>query len=283
MGGGDLRASPGRGRLAETQGKAGMDLQLDGKNVLVTGSGQGVGRRIADAFEAAGANVAFSYNSSAAGAEEGATAARSAGVASVAIQADVASADDVTRLVDTTVGELGSIDVLINNAAYTEPGPFLELGVDALARMVEVTVVGMFRVTQAVVGRMVEAGNGGSIVSLMGDSGRVGESRLAAVATSRSSTMGLMKSVAKEFGRHDVRANTVSLGLVQSEKFAHHTGLTGNSGPDDERLARIRKMYPLGRVGHPDDVPPMVLLLASPLSGWITGQTISVNGGYSMV
>ena len=125
---------------------------------------------------------------------------------------------------------------------------------------------------------MVEAGNGGSIVSLMGDSGRVGESRLAAVATSRSSTMGLMKSVAKEFGRHDVRANTVSLGLVQSEKFAHHTGHA-----DDERMARIRKMYPLGRVGRPDDVPPMVLLLASPLAGWITGQTVSVNGGYSMV
>jgi NAD(P)-dependent dehydrogenase (short-subunit alcohol dehydrogenase family) len=255
-----------------------MDLQLAGKNVLVTGAGQGVGRRIADAFVAEGANVAFSYHSSADGAEVGATAARAAGVKAVAIPADIASADDVTRLVETAVAELGPIDVLVNNAAYTEPGPFLDVDAEALVRMVEVTVVGMFRLTQAVVGRMVEAGTGGAIVSLMGDSGRVGESRLSAVATSRASTMGLMKSVAKEFGRHGIRANTVSLGLVRSAKFAHHT-----DNADDERMARIVKMYPLGRVGQPDDVPPMVLLLASPLAGWITGQTISVNGGYSMV
>ncbi len=254
-----------------------MDLQLAGKNVLVTGGGQGVGRRIGEAFVAEGANVAFSYNSSGDGAEQAAAAARAEGVKSVAIQADISNADDVAGLVSTAKAELGSIDVLINNAAYTEPGPFLELDADALVRMVEVTVVGMFRLTQAVVREMVEAG-GGSIVSLMGDSGRVGESKLSAVATSRSSTMGLMKSVAKEFGRHNIRANTVSLGLVQSEKFAHHTG-----NADDERMARIVKMYPLGRVGQTADIPPMVLLLASPLSGWTTGQTVSLNGGYSMV
>ena len=255
-----------------------MDLQLAGKNVLITGAGQGVGRRVADGFVAEGANVAFAYHSSSSGAEEGAAAARAAGVKATAIGADLASGDDVERLVATTVAELGSIDVLVNNAAYTEPGPFLEVDPEALARMLEVTVVGMFRLTQAVVAQMTDQGDGGSIVSLMGDSGRVGESRLAAVATSRSSTMGLMKSVAKEFGRHGIRANTVSLGLVRSEKFDHHTG-----NADDERMARIVKMYPLGRVGHPSDVPPLVLLLASPLAGWVTGQTVSVNGGYSMV
>jgi NAD(P)-dependent dehydrogenase (short-subunit alcohol dehydrogenase family) len=255
-----------------------MDLQLAGRNVLVTGAGQGVGRRVADGFVAEGANVVFAYHSSAEGAEEGAAAARSAGVKAAAVQADLSSGDDVERLVASAVAELGSIDVLVNNAAYTEPGPFLDVDADALARMVEVTVVGTFRLTQAVVAGMVERGDGGAIVSLMGDSGRVGESRLAAVATSRSSTMGLMKSVAKEFGRNGIRANTVSLGLVRSEKFAHHTG-----DADDERMARIVRMYPLGRVGQPDDVPPMVLLLASPLAGWITGQTVSVNGGYSMV
>lgn len=254
-----------------------MDLQLDGTNVLVTGAGQGVGRRIAEAFAAEGANVAFGYHSSSDGAEEAAATARAAGVKAVAIKADISSADDVANLVATTEAELGSIDVLINNAAYTEPGAFLELDADALVRMVEVTVVGTFRVTQAVVARMAETG-GGSIVSLMGDSGRVGESKLSAVATTRSSTMGLMKSVAKEFGRHGIRANTVSLGLVQSEAFDHHT-----NNADDERLQRIVKLYPLRRVGRPDDVPPMVLLLASPLSDWITGQTVSVNGGYSMV
>ncbi len=255
-----------------------MDLQLAGKSVLVTGAGQGLGLAIAAAFADEGANVAFAYNASSEGAEKGAAAAQEAGRAALAIRCDVTSGRDVQRVVDEVVREFGTIDVLVNNAAYTATGPFVDADPDDLARMVDVTVMGTLRMTQAVVRHMVDAGVEGSIVSLMGDSGRVGESRLAGVAATRASTMGLMKSVAKEFGRNGIRANTVSLGLVRSERFAHHTG-----NADDERMARIAKMYPLRRVGVPDDVPPMVLLLASPLSGWTTGQTVSVNGGYSMV
>ena len=255
-----------------------MDLQLAGKNVLVTGAGQGLGQAIADAFATEGANVVFAYNASSEGAEKSAAAAREAGRAALALRCDVTSQDDVERMVAETVAEFGCIDILVNNAAYTDTGPFLDIRPDDLQRMADVTVMGTLRVTQAVVRHMVDAGVAGSIVSLMGDSGRVGESRLAGVATTRASTMGLMKSVAKEFGRNGIRANTVSLGLVRSERFAHHTG-----NADDERMARIAKMYPLRRVGVPADVPPMVLLLASPLSGWTTGQTVSVNGGYSMV
>ncbi|MXY02159.1 MAG: SDR family oxidoreductase [Acidimicrobiales bacterium] len=255
-----------------------MDLQLAGKNVLVTGAGQGLGLAIAEAFAGEGANVAFAYNASSEGAEKGAAAAQEAGRTALAVRCDVTSQDDVERTVGQVVSTLGSIDVLVNNAAYTNTGPFVDAEPDELQRMVDVTVMGTLRMTQAVVRHMVDTGSAGSIVSLMGDSGRVGESRLAGVATTRASTTGLMKSVAKEFGRNGIRANTVSLGLVRSERFADHTG-----NADDERMARIAKMYPLRRVGVPADVPPMVLLLASPLSSWITGQTVSVNGGYSMV
>ncbi|MGI9614689.1 MAG: SDR family NAD(P)-dependent oxidoreductase [Acidimicrobiales bacterium] len=254
-----------------------MDLQLEGTNVLVTGAGQGVGLRIGEAFAAEGANVAFAYNSSSGGAEQAAMAAMADGRTALAVQADIANAADVERLVNTVDERFGSIDVLVNNAAYTEPGAFLELDADALERMVAVTVVGTFRLTQAVVGRMVAHDRGGAIVSLMGDSGRVGESKLSAVATTRSTTMGLTKSVAKEFGRHGIRANTVSLGLVRSERLDHHT-----NNASEERMARIVKMYPAGRIGETSDIPPLVLLLASPLAGWITGQTVSVNGGYAM-
>ena len=254
-----------------------MDLQLSGKNVVVTGAGQGVGLRIAETFAAEGANVVFAYNSSSKGAEKAAAEAQANGVNALAVQADISAKADVERLVSAAIEQLGSIDVLVNNAAYTEPGPFLDLDADALVRMVEVTVVGTFRLTQAVVRHMVDNG-GGSIVSLMGDSGRVGESKLSAVATTRSSTMGLMKSVAKEFGRNNIRANTVSLGLVRSERIEHHT-----ANADEERMKRIVKLYPAGRIGETSDIPPIVLLLASPLSGWITGQTVSVNGGYAMV
>lgn len=280
-----------------------MDLKLAGSNVLVTGAGQGLGRTIADAFVAEGANVAYGYHSSAQGAEQAVAAAAERGVRALAIGADVSEPDEVDRLVGEAVDGLGSIDVLVNNAAYTDTGPFVELAPDDLRRMIDVTVYGTALVTQAVVRHMASdfkgrgqgdgsdfkgrgqrtaasdgGGSGGAIVSLMGDSGRVGESRLAGVAATRASTTALMKSVAKEFGRKGIRANTVSLGLVRSERFDHHTG-----SADAERLERIAKMYPLGRVGVPSDVPPMVLLLASPLSGWITGQTVSVNGGYSMV
>ena len=90
--------------------------------------------------------------------------------------------------------------------------------------------------------------------------------------------VGFTKSLAKEFARHGVRANCVSLGLVRSERFDHHTG-----DADDERMQRILAAYPLRRLGRPDDVAPMVLLLASGQSSWVTGQVVSVNGGYSMV
>ena len=259
-----------------------MDLQLQGKNVLITGAGQGVGRELGESFAAEGANVAFSYNSSGEGAEKAAAAAGEMGVKAVAVQGDISQQDQVERMVAEVADALGPIDVLVNNAAFTDTGPFLDFDPEDFVKMVEVTVLGMMRLTQAVVRHMidtdVQSRGGASIVSLMGDSGRVGESKLTAVATTRSSTMGLMKSVAKEFGREGIRANTVSLGLVRSENFDHHTGHA-----DDEKMARIIKMYPVRRVGMPRDVPPMVMLLASPLSGWVTGQTISLNGGYSMV
>jgi NAD(P)-dependent dehydrogenase (short-subunit alcohol dehydrogenase family) len=118
----------------------------------------------------------------------------------------------------------------------------------------------------------------GAIVTLMGDSGRVGESGLLVTATARASAVGLTRSLARELARHNVRANCVSIALVQTDNLGTHAG-----GGDDERMKKILAQYPLRRLGRPDDVVPMVLLLASPLSSWTTGQVVSVNGGYAMV
>jgi 3-oxoacyl-[acyl-carrier protein] reductase len=112
----------------------------------------------------------------------------------------------------------------------------------------------------------------------MGDSGRIGESGLLVTATTRASTVGLTKSLAKELARYGVRANCVSLALVQTDNIEAHAG-----GVEDERMKRILFQYPLRRLGRAEDVTPMVLLLASPLSSWTTGQVISVNGGYAMI
>jgi len=159
----------------------------------------------------------------------------------------------------------------------TRRHPFLESTPHDWQCQVDVTVTGTLRITQAVARRMAEC-RAGSIVSLMGDSGRVGESGLLVTATARASTVGLTRSLARELARYGIRANCVSIALVQTDNIAAHAG-----GADDERMKRILAQYPLRRLGRPEDVVPMVLLLASPLSSWTTGQVVSVNGGYAMV
>jgi 3-oxoacyl-[acyl-carrier protein] reductase len=253
-----------------------MDLELNGRVVLVTGAGQGLGREIGQAFAREGAHVAFHYHSSGSGAEEAAAEAGRLTGAALAVQADIRSDDDVAAAIEAVESQLGPIDVLVNNAAATGAKPFLDTTPDDWSFQVDVTVTGTLRVTQAVARRMVDRKTG-TIVSLMGDSGRVGESGLSVTAATRATTMALTKSLAKEWARHGIRANCVSIGLVQTDRFDEHAG-----APDEERMKKILAQYPLRRLGRPSDVAPLVLLLASPLSGWITGQVISVNGGYSM-
>jgi 3-oxoacyl-[acyl-carrier protein] reductase len=253
-----------------------VDLGLQGQVVLVTGAGQGLGREIGLAFAREGAHVAFHYHSSGAGAEEAAAEAGALTGKAMAVQADVRSDDDVAAAVEAVEGQLGPMDVLVNNAAATGAKPFLDTTPDDWSFQVDVTVTGTLRVTQAVARRMVER-KSGVIVNLMGDSGRVGESGLSVTAATRASTMALTKSLAKELARHGIRANCVSIGLVQTDRFDQHA-----RQPDEERMKKILAQYPLRRLGRPSDITPLVLLLASPLSGWTTGQVISVNGGYAM-
>ena len=244
--------------------------------MLVTGAGQGLGRAIGMAFASEGANVAFHHNTSAAGATEAAAAAGALGVRATAVAMDIRDDESVRRGLDEVTAALGPIGVLVNNAAATQRKPFLDTTPEDWRLQVDVTVTGTLRVTQAVARRMAQ-GDGGAIVSLLGDSGRVGESGLLVTATARSSTVGLTKSLAKELARFHIRANAVSIALVQTENLDAHTG-----GSDDERMKKILAQYPLRRLGRAADVTPAVLLLASPLSSWTTGQVLSVNGGYAM-
>src|SRR6267143_1991259 len=201
-----------------------MDLGLSGTVVLVTGAGQGLGRAIGLAFAAERAHVAFHYHSSGDGAESAAKEARALGV-------------------------------LVNNAAATQRKLFLESTPADWAAQVDVTVKGTLLITHAVVGLMATRGSG-VIVNLMGDSGRVGESRLLVTATARAATVGLTKSLAREFARAGIRANCVSIALVQTDRFDAHAG--GRSGEiDDERMKKIVAQYPLGRIRRADDVRPM--------------------------
>jgi NAD(P)-dependent dehydrogenase (short-subunit alcohol dehydrogenase family) len=255
-----------------------VDLQLAGLNVLVTGAGQGLGRALGMGFAAEGANVAFHFNSSASGAEKAAAEATELGVRAIAVGGDLRSAAEVAALVERTESELGPIGVLVNNAAATKVQRFLDSTPADWAPQIDVTVTGTLQLTHAVAKRMAER-KAGAIVNLMGDSGRVGESGLLVTATARSTTVGLTRSLAKELARFGIRTNAVSLALVRTDNFDEHSG---GADADDERAKKILAQYPLRRLGRPDDITPMVLLLASPLSSWTTGQVVSVNGGYAM-
>jgi NAD(P)-dependent dehydrogenase (short-subunit alcohol dehydrogenase family) len=255
-----------------------MDLQLAGLNVLVTGAGQGLGRALGMGFAAEGANVAFHFNSSASGAEKAAAEATELGVRAIAVGGDLRSAAEVAALVERTESELGPIGVLVNNAAATKVQRFLDSTPADWAPQIDVTVTGTLQLTHAVAKRMAER-KAGAIVNLMGDSGRIGESGLLVTATARSTTVGLTRSLAKELARYGIRTNAVSLALVRTDNFDEHSG---GADADDERTKKILAQYPLRRLGRPDDITPMVLLLASPLSSWTTGQVVSVNGGYAM-
>ena len=189
---------------------------------------------------------------------------------------DLRDAAAVAQMVERTETELGPIDVLVNNAAVTAKQRFLDSTPQDWAPQIDVTVTGTLNVTHAVAKMMAER-KSGAIINMMGDSGRVGESGLLVTATARSTTVGLTRSLAKELARFGIRANAVSLALVRTDNFDTHAGT-----PEAEQMNKILAQYPLRRIGHPDDITPMVLLLASPLSSWTTGQVISVNGGYAM-
>lgn len=251
-----------------------MDLKLKDRVVLVTGAGQGVGRVIGEAFAKEGAHVAFHYHRSAEGAEAGAGAARAMGVKAKAYRASLDDRPAIDAMVASIEGDLGPIDILVNNAAHTAQQYFMDSSEEDWKPRIAVTVIGLMHVCQSVMKGM-SARKRGAIVTMAGDSGRVGEARLSVTAATRAAAIAFSKSMAREMAKFSIRVNVVSLGLVKTPNFDQHS--------DPAQLERVTKMYPLRRLGEMEDVPPMVLLLASERCSWITGQVVSINGGYSMV
>ncbi len=252
-----------------------MNLGIDGKVALVTGAARDVGREIALALAADGASVAVNYNSSADQANAVVAEIEAAGSTAKAYKCDVADADAVQAMAAEIEADLGPIQILVNNAGLVEPRPFVETGPEEWQRQIDVGLYGVIHCCHAVGQRMIANGNGGRIVNIAGDSARVGEKRLAVTAASRGGVLALSKSLAKEFGAAGITVNAVAFGLIE----------TSHSNKDwlDQHRDRIVRNYPLGRIGVPEDVSPMVAFLCSAGASWITGQTISVSGGYSMV
>ena len=250
-----------------------MDLGLRGKVAVVTGGASGVGREIALSLAAEGAHVAVNYRSSAKDAEALVGEIVAKGGNAKAYRADVADLAAVKGMVDEIVKDFGGLNILINNAGLAIRQRFLETKPEDWHRQIDACLYGAIHCCHAAAPHLESAKNG-RIISIIGDSSRVGESGLAIVAAARAGVVALMKSLARELGRSGTTANTVSLGLVETPHDKDWV---------DANRDKLIKLYPLRRLGLPGDVAPMVTLLASPHSGWITGQVLSISGGFSMV
>ncbi|HWB46010.1 MAG TPA: 3-oxoacyl-ACP reductase family protein [Hyphomicrobiaceae bacterium] len=249
-----------------------MDLGLAGKVALVTGGARDVGAEIARTLAREGAAVAVNYRGSKAGADATVAEIRNKGGKAAAYQADIADRAAVTSMVDAVIKDFGRIDVLVNNAGLAQRQRFLETTPEAWKSQIDVGLYGVIHCCHAVAPHMVRQ-KAGRIVNLAGDSARVGESGLSITAASRGGVIALTKSLAKELGRDGITVNLVALGFIE----------TAHSEP--EWLAanrdKIVRMYPLRRLGKPADVAPAVAFLASDAASWITGQVLSISGGYS--
>jgi NAD(P)-dependent dehydrogenase (short-subunit alcohol dehydrogenase family) len=250
-----------------------MDMQLKGRIALVTGGTRDVGREISLSLAAEGATVAVHYRGSADEANAVVAEISKAGGKAKAYQADIADRAAVQSMIQSIVADHGALNILVNNAGLAIRKPFKDSTPEEWRSQIDVNLMGAIQLCHAAAPHL-EKGGDGRIIAVVGDSSRVGESGLSIVAAARAGVIGLIKSIARELGRSGVTANIVSLGMVET-------------GHDPKWLEANRekliRFYPTRRLGLAEDIAPTVLLLASPRSGWITGQTISVSGGYSMV
>lgn len=245
-----------------------MEL-VKGKNILITGASRGIGKGIAQAFAHQGANVAFTYSSSAGPAEELEKELSALGVKAKAYQSNAADFESAQQLATDVLAEFGSIDVLINNAGITKDNLLMRISEEDFDKVIEVNLKSVFNMTKAVQRTMLKQRHGSLIhmSSVVGVKGNAGQSNYAA---SKAGIIGFSKSVALELGSRNIRSNVIAPGFIETE-------MTGKL-PEDV-VAQWRAGIPLKRGGSPDDVANACLFLASNLSSYITGQVLNVDGG----
>lgn len=269
-----------------------MDLNIKGRTAFITGAGQGVGRRIALQFAGEGCNVAvndfFAERAAAVAAE-----IEAAGGRAVAAVADITDRAQVESAVRAAEDAFGGVDILVNNAGVTVarrsrggvPPTFLDGDPEEWPEIIGLNVFGMLNCSHRVLGGMRER-RWGRIVNIMSEAGRAGEARLAVYAAAKAAMLGFAKSIAQEHARDGITVNAVALGAVAHEGIRSGPLSVDAMPATDERLAKMLTAYPVGRalnrLCRPEDIAPLVCLLASDMGAYITGQSVGVNGGFYM-
>jgi NAD(P)-dependent dehydrogenase (short-subunit alcohol dehydrogenase family) len=263
-----------------------MDLELAGKSVVVTGGSSNIGRAIVLQFAEEGANITIG-DIDTDSAEEVAALARGKGAADAQmVRTDVTDLSQVEAMFNAATTKYGTIDALVNNVGWDRLMFFTQTTPDFWDKVVQLNYIGMLNCCKTALEIMIPQ-NSGSIVSISSDASRQGEPREAVYGGIKAAINSVMKTLAKENGRYGIRCNAVCPGItIPADDEIGQSSMWVNKDTmfTPEQLERVAKAMPLKKIGRPQDVANAVVFLSSAQrAGHITGQVLSVSGGYSMV
>jgi len=249
-----------------------MEMQLSGKIALVTGGGTGIGRAICLGLAAQGAKVAVANRSSMAAAQAVVDEIKAAGGDAIALQGDVAKPEDADNFIKQVLTSFGALDIVVNNAGTTRDTLVMRMSEEDWDIVLDTNLKGTFLVTRAAIKPMMKARHG-KIVNITSVMGLIGNPGQANYSASKAGIIGFTRTVAKEVGSRGIQVNAVAPGFIE-------TAMTESLAP--ELKDTVIKQIPAGRLGHPDDVARVVTFLCSQSADYITGQTITVDGGMTV-
>ncbi|WP_413167355.1 7-alpha-hydroxysteroid dehydrogenase [Capilliphycus salinus ALCB114379] len=243
-------------------------FKLDGQVAIVTGSGAGIGRGIAELFAAAGASIVIS-DLKLENAQEVAEDINSRGGKAIAVACDVTNEEDLENLVKDAIAAFGRITILVNNAGGGGPKPF-EMPMHTFIWAYQLNVFSVFRLCQLCAPH-IEAAGGGAILNISSMAGDNKNARMASYGSSKAAESHLTRNIAFDLGPKNIRVNAIAPGAIKTDALA--SVLT----PDIEKA--MLKHTPLARLGQPNDIAYAALFLCSPAASWISGQVLTVSGG----
>jgi 3-oxoacyl-[acyl-carrier protein] reductase len=247
-------------------------LNLAGKIALVTGASRGIGREIALELARQGANVAVNYSGSEAKANEVVDEIKTMGREAFAVKCDVSNAEEVAAMVKDTTSRFGRLDILVNNAGITRDNLLMRMKEEEWDDVLNINLKGVFLCTKAVTRQMMKQRIGRiiNISSVVGVSGNPGQANYVAA---KAGVIGLTKTTAKELASRNITVNVIAPGFITTDMTDKLT---------DELKTEMLKQIPLARLGEPKDIAKATAFLASDDAGYITGQTLNINGGMVM-